>query len=895
MGITVGIDTGGTFTDLVAVDDESGRWHVAKVPSNPDNPVAAIDASLGAAGFDPADVDFVVVGTTIGINAVLTRRGARVVYLTTEGFQDVPHIQRINRKHHYDFHWRKPTPLVHRPDCLGVAERMDEEGRVLEPIDLEALGDGARGGRRQAARSCPRSRSASSSRTSTPSTSWPRASCSRSASRSWPVSLSHEVAPIWREYERGTTVTVDAYLKPLFERYVDGVSTALEGKGTGGTWALLKSNGGHALAGEARARPAHLLLSGIAGGAIGGAYAARAAGAPEAIALDMGGTSCDVCLIVGGEPLYSSDFEIEFGLPVSVPSVSTRTIGAGGGSIGWVDPGGFLQVGPQSAGAVPGPACYGQGGESATITDADVVLGRLDPAFFLGGKLPLDAELARGVLDALGGRARPGPRRDGLGHGAHLQREHGERDPHRDGRAGHRPARVRARSPSAAPARRTPARSPTRSACAASIVPPRPGLCSAFGALAAIVRVDAVRSVYLTDRTTSAGELDALFGELEAQAQADVDRAGARRSSPPCAARSRCATRARTTSRRSRCPDGDGRRRRARRGATPSTAASTRASTATASTASRSSSCGSRSSRWASRPCSRACRARTPRARARARRDVFFPELRLRPDRHRAPRAPRRRARRAPARSSSSPWTRPSSSRPAGRSRWPRAASSTSHAHDRSRHPRRHQQQPREHLPRDGHHDDPHGLLADLQRGPRLLVRAVRPARQHDRPGGVLPGADRGQPVHRALDARGARHRVVRARRRRAAQRPLPRRRAHPRALRDPARLPRGRAVRLRRQRRPPRRDRRQGRRQLRRRRHRGLPGGPADPARQDRQARRQRHGPVAADHGQPPHAAEHVGRPERADRLPAGRRAARASSCSTASAATSSSRPPTS
>ena len=139
MSITVGIDTGGTFTDLVAVDDESGRWHVAKVPSNPDNPVAAIDASLGAAGFDPADVGFVVVGTTIGINAVLTRRGARVVYLTTEGFQDVPHIQRINRKHHYDFHWRKPTPLVHRPDCLGVAERMDEEGRVLDPIDLEAL------------------------------------------------------------------------------------------------------------------------------------------------------------------------------------------------------------------------------------------------------------------------------------------------------------------------------------------------------------------------------------------------------------------------------------------------------------------------------------------------------------------------------------------------------------------------------------------------------------------------------------------------------------------------------------------------------------------------------------------------------------------------------------
>src|SRR6476661_10770939 len=139
MGITVGIDTGGTFTDLVAVDHESGRWHVAKVPSNPDNPVAAIDASLGAAGFDPADVDFVVVGTTIGINAVLTRRGARVLYLTTRGFEDIPYIQRINRKHHYDFHWRKPTPLVRRRDCLGVTERVDEAGKVLVPFDVQAL------------------------------------------------------------------------------------------------------------------------------------------------------------------------------------------------------------------------------------------------------------------------------------------------------------------------------------------------------------------------------------------------------------------------------------------------------------------------------------------------------------------------------------------------------------------------------------------------------------------------------------------------------------------------------------------------------------------------------------------------------------------------------------
>jgi N-methylhydantoinase A len=400
---------------------------------------------------------------------------------------------------------------------------MDEEGRVLEPIDLEALASQleqiVQNGDEPAVAVCflfsylnPEHELAAREMLAQR---FPKLA----------VSLSHEIAPIWREYERGTTVTVDAYLKPLFERYVDGVSEALEGKGTGGHWALLKSNGGHALAREARERPAHLLLSGIAGGAIGGAYAARTAGTPQAIALDMGGTSCDVCLIVDGEPLYSSDFEIEFGLPVSVPSVSTRTIGAGGGSIGWVDPGGFLQVGPQSAGAAPGPACYGQGGESATITDADVVLGRLDPAYFLGGKIALDPALSQGVLDELGAKLNL----DGVETASAMVRICNENmanairivtveqgiDPREFaliafGGAG---ATHACEIAEAINMRRV-------------IVPPRPGLCSAFGALAAIVRVDAVRSVYLTDRTTTAAELDTLFTELEAQAQADVTAQG---------------------------------------------------------------------------------------------------------------------------------------------------------------------------------------------------------------------------------------------------------------------------------------------------------------------------------------------------------------------------------
>jgi N-methylhydantoinase A len=517
MGTRVGIDTGGTFTDLVAVDDE-GRSFLAKVPSDPDDPVAAVASALREAGIEPRAIESIVVGTTIGINAVLTRRGARVVYLTTKGFEDIPYIQRINRKHHYDFHWRKPTPLVRRRDCLGVGERLDEEGNVLTPLDLDALaetlaaadldGDGA------AVAVCLLFAYLN------PEHELGVRDAIHARLPGVPVSLSHEVAPIWREYERGTTVTVDAFTKPLFDGYVNGLSQALEDAGVDATWSLLKSNGGRALASEARSRPAHLLLSGIAGGGIGGAFVARSAGVGRALAFDMGGTSCDVCLVLDGEPLYSSDFEVEFGFPVSVPSVSTRTIGAGGGSIGWVDPGGFLQVGPQSAGASPGPACYGEGGDEATITDANLVLGRLDPSFFLGGRLELDPELARRALARLGERLG----RDALETASAMVRVCNENmanairiltveqgtDPREHaliafGGAGPTHACEIA---DALDIRRV-------------LVPPAPGLCSAFGALAAGLRIDAVRSVYLTDVRTTAAEIASIFAGLEEQARAE--------------------------------------------------------------------------------------------------------------------------------------------------------------------------------------------------------------------------------------------------------------------------------------------------------------------------------------------------------------------------------------
>jgi N-methylhydantoinase A len=335
------------------------------------------------------------------------------------------------------------------------------------------------------------------------------------------VSLSHEIAPIWREYERGTAAILDAYLKPAVRRYVAGVDEAFKAQGTGASWSLLKSNGGHALSAEARERPAHVLLSGIAGGAIGGAFYAREADAPRGVVLDMGGTSCDVCLLVDGAPLFSSEYEIEFGLPVAVPTVSTKTIGAGGGSIGWIDPGGFLQVGPQSAGADPGPACYGRGSEEATLTDANVVLGRLNPDYFLGGNLSLDASRSHAALERIAGQ---------LGTDAVSVAS----------------SMVRIANENMANAVRIvtveEGVDPRDHALAAEIaeaigidrvlVPLHPGLTSAFGALAADVRVDEVKSVSLKSTTATAAEVAALFDTLRETALANFRAQGSTAAEP---------------------------------------------------------------------------------------------------------------------------------------------------------------------------------------------------------------------------------------------------------------------------------------------------------------------------------------------------------------------------
>ncbi len=441
--------------------------------------------------------------------------------------------------------------MVRRRDCIGAPERLDEEGRAIEPLDREAL-------RATLLEAVPEDDGVAVAvcylfSYLNPEHELQTRELLAELRPGVPVSLSHEVAPIWREYERGTTTTVDAYLKPLIQGYVGGLDQALAAQGSQASWSLLKSNGGHALASEASGHPAGLLLSGIAGGAIGGAWFTRAGGATDGVALDMGGTSCDVCLVLDGEPLYGSDFEIEFGLPVSVPSVSTRTIGAGGGSIGWVDPGGFLQVGPQSAGADPGPACYGRGGEEATITDANVALGRLDPGYFLGGRLPLDASLAEAALDRLGDALGPRSRRGGLGDAARHQREHGERDPHRHRRAGHRPPRARAGRVRRrrADARRGDRRRDGHAARARAAEPGRL-LGVRHPRRAAAGRRGAQRLPRRTSAPRRRRSAASSTRSRRARARRSRPRA-ARARSRRCGARSRCATRARTTSRRWRC------------------------------------------------------------------------------------------------------------------------------------------------------------------------------------------------------------------------------------------------------------------------------------------------------------------------------------------------------
>lgn len=387
--VTVGVDSGGTFTDAVALGGD-GVLRTAKVPSTPHDPaVATARACAAVAGADVA-VELRH-GTTVPTNALLERAGARTALVTTAGFADVIEIGRQRRTDLYDIDAERPTPLV--PACLrfDVSERIDHQGGVLIPLDDDAVAElRARidTAAPEAVAVCLLHAYANDEHE--------RELAARLARRGRTVVASASVAPELREYERTSTAALHAYLGPGTAAYLDRLVADPE---VPARVLVMRSAGGLAEVSTIVSRPADALLSGPAAGALAAAAVAEAAGYPDALAFDMGGTSTDVCLIEAGRPEVRALTEVG-GLPCLSPALAVHTVGAGGGSIAAVDPGGALTVGPRSAGAVPGPACYGRGGTSPTVTDANVALGKV--VRLVGGNFPLESALARSALAQLG-------------------------------------------------------------------------------------------------------------------------------------------------------------------------------------------------------------------------------------------------------------------------------------------------------------------------------------------------------------------------------------------------------------------------------------------------------------------------------------------------------------
>ncbi len=396
----LGVDVGGTFTDAVLLDGD--RLHTAKVPSTPEDQsrgvIAAVEEVLGRAGAEPAEVEAFTHGMTVGTNALLEERGARTALVATRGFADLLDIGRQDRPSLYHPCRGRPRALVGPGDRLEAAERIGATGVLEELADEEVarLVEELRGSEAESVAVCLLFAF------SDPAHERRIATALREALPELHVSASHEVLPAFREYERFSTTVIDAYLSPLLGRYLTALTAACGDLGLPEP-EVMRSSGGTADAAEAARAGAWSVLSGPAGGAVGAALLAKSAGNPDAIGLDMGGTSCDVCVVDDGEVRRTDSREID-GRPVQLPMVDVHTVGAGGGSIGWVDAGGALRVGPRSAGAEPGPACYGQGGIEPTVTDANLLLGYLSPDSVLAGGVALDRGAARAAISSLGDR-----------------------------------------------------------------------------------------------------------------------------------------------------------------------------------------------------------------------------------------------------------------------------------------------------------------------------------------------------------------------------------------------------------------------------------------------------------------------------------------------------------
>ncbi len=396
----MGIDVGGTFTDLVLIDDEKGQIHYTKTLTTPDDlaegVLQGLEKILRLADTGIEAIEYLVHGTTIGTNALIEHKGARVGLITTEGFRDVLEIARIERPDAglYDMTVDLPEPLVPRYLRLEADERVAADGEVVKALDSQSV-----------IRAVERFRTDG---VEAIAIAFLFSFCNPAHERrareicqellpDVPVTISSEIAPEFREFERTSTTVINAYLSPITRRYLGALIDRLNQKFGRVDLRIMQTSGGCMTAEAAQSRAVHMVNSGPAGGALASALFGRLAGEERVVCIDMGGTSFDVSLIVDGQPSRKAEGMFE-GYPVKVPMIDVQGIGAGGGSIAWVDTGGALNVGPRSAGAEPGPACYGRGGTNPTVSDANLVLGRLNPEYFLGSEMRLFPELAEEAI-----------------------------------------------------------------------------------------------------------------------------------------------------------------------------------------------------------------------------------------------------------------------------------------------------------------------------------------------------------------------------------------------------------------------------------------------------------------------------------------------------------------
>ena len=519
----VAVDIGGTFSDLVCLDTKTGNMSNVKVPSTPPTFVDGVMNAIKKVGIDPREMIVFKHGSTIATNAIIQRRGANTGLLTTRGFRDVLEAGRADRPDVFSLAWDPNPPLVLRRNRLVATEKMDYEGNEVIPLNEDEVREAARIFKRrgiEAVSIC------FINSFMNPAHEFRAKEILKEELPEAYICCSGDILREMKEFERMSTTTVNAYVGPILDKYLTNLTERMAQWGYLGDILIIHSGGGVVTCDTARMIPARTCQSGPAGGVVGGALIGKLAGFNNVITFDMGGTSTDIGLVHNGQPLLNpTGWKVEFRIPIRFPCIDVISIGAGGGSIAWIDPGGTLKNGPQSAGAFPGPACYDQGGMEPTNTDANLILGRLNPETFLGGEMVIKPELARRavkkIADAYGMSVEEAA--EGVIRIANANMVNGTRlisvergyDP-RDfamvafGGAGPLHAVDVSRQLN----------------IPLVIVPQYPGIASAFGQLQVEMRHDYLRPILQREKEISAEQVKRIFVEMEEQAYADMAREG---------------------------------------------------------------------------------------------------------------------------------------------------------------------------------------------------------------------------------------------------------------------------------------------------------------------------------------------------------------------------------